>query len=180
MKNTVNKNRRGTQVLTFLVLMFVSVLGAAAQIATGGSYTLDQSVIATGGGTSTAGSYKVEMTAGQSVAGQQAAQSPYSVHAGFWNAQPLAPSAANAVVSGRVTTASGQGIRNVRISMAAGDGQLRYAVTGSFGFYRFDDVPVGQTYIMEIRSKRFRFEPSTRVITIMEDLADVSFTAEEN
>ena len=122
---------------------------------------IEQSVLATGGGTSTAGVYKVEMTAAQSVAGQQAAQSPYSIHAGFWNAQPLSPSAADAVVSGRVTTGFGQGIRNVRISMSSGDGQLRYALTSSMGFYRFDDVPVGQTYIIEISSKRFRFEPIT-------------------
>ena len=156
------------------------MFGATAQIATGGSYTLEQSVLATGGGTSAAGVYKVEMTAGQSVAGQQAAQSPYSVHAGFWNGQPFAPSAATVSASGYVTTADGRGIRNVRISISSGDGQIRTVVTGSLGLYRFDGVAIGQTYIVEIRSDRFHFEPSIIAITVMDELADLNFTALEN
>ncbi len=171
---------RAQDLYSILALISVFAISSLSQIATGGSYTLDQSVIATGGGTSTAGSYKVEMTAGQSIAGQQAAQAPYSVHAGFWNGQPLAPSSADAVVSGRVTTAYAEGIRNVRITMSSGDGLVRYAVTSSMGFYRFDAVPVGQTYIMEIHSKRYRFEPAIRAITVTDELADFNFTAQEN
>lgn len=169
--------------VVFIFLVFFVLIGKA-QIASNGNYTLTQTAIANGGvsgnGASLGGNYSIEGTIGQSAAGTNQQNGIYNFKPGFWTAQPPAPSAANVAVSGRVTTAYGQGIRNVRIAMSSGDGQVRYAVTGSFGFYRFDDVAAGQTYIMEIHSKRFRFEPSIRVITVMEELADVSFTAEEN
>src|SRR5438445_2377704 len=92
-------------VFVFLLLNFA--LTIYAQVATGGQFTLDQSVIASGGGTSSSGAFTVEGTAGQPVAGQKASNSPFSVHAGFWNGEPLGPSAASVTVRGRVQTADG-------------------------------------------------------------------------
>jgi WD40 repeat protein len=95
----------------------------------------------------------------------------------FVLAEDLAPTAANVSVGGRVLTANGQGIRNARVTLTDANGATRTAITGSFGYYRFDDVEVGQTYIVSVRSKRFQFSNPTLVITLMDELTDLTFTA---
>ncbi len=69
-------------------------------------------------------------------------------------------------ISGRLTTPSGQGIKNVKVSLS--DGGLpvpMVAVTGPFGYYQFDNVPTGATYTISITAKRFVFTPSFRSVT---------------
>jgi len=54
-------------------------------------------------------------------------------------------------------------------------GNQRLTTTGSFGYYRFDEVEAGQTYVVMVRSKLFRFAP--RVLNLMDNLTDVDFVA---
>ena len=88
----------------------------------------------------------------------------------------LAPSAANVSIGGRVTTANGSGLRNAIVQLTGIDGVTRRAVTSSFGYYRFDDVQAGETYVIGVASKRYTFAP--RAITVADELADVDFVAE--
>ena len=90
----------------------------------------------------------------------------------------LGPTAAAASVSGRVTTAGGNGIRNADIALIGSDGVTRRAVTSSFGYFRFDDIPTGENYVIRIASKRYVFAQPTRVIAVNDELADVDFVAE--
>lgn len=90
----------------------------------------------------------------------------------------LGPTAAAASVSGRVTTAGGNGIRNANIALIGADGVARRAVTSSFGHFRFDDIPTGENYVIRIASKRYVFAQPTRVIAVNDELADVDFVAE--
>lgn len=94
-----------------------------------------------------------------------------------WAISQLAPTAADVSVSGRVTTAAGQGIRNVRVTLTAPDGSVRNAVTGSFGYYRFDDVETGRTYVLEVASRRYAFSQPTRTISVNDELTDIDFVA---
>jgi hypothetical protein len=60
-------------------------------------------------------------------------------------------------------------------------GQLtepRFVSTDYFGNYRFDDVAVGQDYIVTPISGRYRFSPETRFQSLTEDLAGVNFTGD--
>jgi hypothetical protein len=41
------------------------------------------------------------------------------------------------------------------------------------GYYRFDEVEAGQTYLLSVSSKHYEFEP--KVIFVIEDLTDVDF-----
>lgn len=50
---------------------------------------------------------------------------------------------------------------------------IRTPLTSSFGYFAFDDVPVGEIYIVRVQSKRFRFEP--RVVNLTDDLTDLDF-----
>ena len=163
--------------ITFLGLL------ANGQISSSGNYTLTQTAIANGGasgtGASLGGTYSIEGTIGQSVAGQTAAAAPYSAHAGFWNAQPLGPSAAGVSVGGVVRTATGQGIRNVRVALIAADGATRTALTGPFGYFRIDDVTTGQTYVLSVSSKRFQFAQPSQFLNILDEVTDLIFVSQE-
>ena len=91
----------------------------------------------------------------------------------------VAPTAANALISGRVTTSQGNGILNVIVTLTNSNGVVRQTRTGSFGYYSFDDLPVGETYILSVTAKSYIFANPTRVIGLQEDLADADFTAQE-
>lgn len=91
----------------------------------------------------------------------------------FAFAQNLAPTAANVSISGRVLSPNGAGLTNAVVSLTDREGITRSTRTSSFGYYRFDEVAVGQTIVIGVRSKQFQFE--SRVIAVQEDLADVDF-----
>jgi len=91
----------------------------------------------------------------------------------------FAPTAATVSVSGRVTTAQGRGIRNVVVTMTDSSGNTRTATTTSFGYYRFEEVAAGETYIFAARGKRFSFGQNSQVHSIMEDTNNINFVASE-
>ena len=160
-----------------LVAMVLMSAAATAQVANGGTFSLEQSVIAGGGTTnSTGGNFKIEGTIGQAAAGTRSTVVPFQMQNGFWTAIPLAPTAASVSISGRVMTADGRGIKKAIVVLTKPTGERISALTGAFGYYRFDGVMAGQTYIVEVNSKRFHFSP--QVVSVMEDLANLDFTAQ--
>jgi hypothetical protein len=87
--------------------------------------------------------------------------------------------AANAEISGRLVTANGAGISNATVMLTGGDlTQPVYVRTGSFGYYRFTDLTVGQIYVVTVSSKRFTFANPTRVVNLFDSVTDENFTAE--
>ena len=87
----------------------------------------------------------------------------------------FAPSAATVSIGGRILTDDGRGLTNARVVLTDADGNNRTVITSSFGYYRFDDVEVGQTYIISIVSKRFQFAP--QVVFVSEEINALDFTA---
>ena len=156
-------------------LSLYCVLAGIAAAQSGGTFTITQSVIANGGGQSSGGTFDVTGTNGQSVAGTNSTGAPFSLQGGFWQPQ-FAPTAAGVSVSGRVLAPGGRGLRNATVTMTDTNGVTRYARTSSFGYYRFDDVTVGQTYILAVRSKRYQF--ATQVLNVTDSLTDVDFIAQ--
>ncbi len=143
------------------------------------TYTLEQTAIAGGGMSGGAGgTYNLSSTTGQAAAGGAIRGTPYAMTVGFWNFTPSAPTAANVSIGGRVTTANGQGIRNARLVLVNGSGAQQTAQTASFGYYRFDDLRAGETYVLTVYSKRYVFAEPTRIISLSDDLTDVNFTSE--
>jgi hypothetical protein len=99
--------------------------------------------------------------------------SPFAIVNGF------APTAAESTISGRVTTASGRGIRNAVVQIFGGNlGETRYIRTNPFGYYRISGLDSGQTYILNVASKQYSFTNPTRVITLNEDLTGEDFVSE--
>lgn len=91
----------------------------------------------------------------------------------------LIPSAANVSVSGRVLSANGNGIRNVIVTLSSPNGSVTTARTSSFGYFRFDEIAVGETYVISVNSKRYTFDPSSQILSVNEELLDVDFVAHE-
>ncbi|MEJ7848830.1 MAG: dockerin type I domain-containing protein [Pyrinomonadaceae bacterium] len=89
----------------------------------------------------------------------------------------LTPTAAEVSIGGRFITAAGRGIRNVRITLTDSSGATRTAISTTFGYYRFDNVRAGETYIITATGKQYEFSPPTQVINVNEDTVDISFTA---
>lgn len=80
-------------------------------------------------------------------------------------------------VSGRVTTPAGIGLRNAVVTMTDSQGFKRTATTSSFGVYTFENVKGGETYIIGVSSKRYRFGP--RTLLINEGLTALDFVGLE-
>lgn len=91
--------------------------------------------------------------------------------------EALAPSAATVSVGGRLTTSMGNGIRNAIVTLTDSNGNIRTMQTGSFGYYRFDGVNVGQAYVLSVTSKRHQFIDPSRLILLGEDALEIDFVA---
>jgi hypothetical protein len=99
--------------------------------------------------------------------------------AGGWGLEFLQTTAASASISGRVTTADGRAIRNVDVVITGNslDHPVR-VTTGSFGWFTFDGLQTGETYVVTVNSRRFTFSTPSRVISLVDNIADLDFTAD--
>ena len=83
--------------------------------------------------------------------------------------------AASVSVSGRLQTQAGYGVGKAVVLLVAPNGETRQALTNPFGFYRFDDVSVGDIYILSVRHKVYQFNP--QAILVSEDIENLNLTA---
>ncbi len=80
-------------------------------------------------------------------------------------------------VGGRAVTSGGLAIKDAQLAMTSMGGVTRIARTNSFGYYRFDDVAIGQDYVVSIASKRFTFTPESITVTVTAGLTGVDFVS---
>ncbi|CAN5588266.1 hypothetical protein BH10ACI3_BH10ACI3_21140 [soil metagenome] len=103
---------------------------------------------------------------------------PVGKFAGGWGLEFYAPTAASASVSGRVLTTDGAGIKGAKVTITGNSLMEPLAVTtGSFGYYSIDGLTVGETYVITVASKRFTFQAPSRVISLVDSVADADFIA---
>ena len=173
--------------LNLIALILMLATSAAAQIkdgqteelqSSGGTYTLTKTVVAGGGTPMQNAPENLHATAGQTSAGIKSTGGNFSLYSGFWTPDDFAPTAATAVAGGRIKTADGRGIKNVVVSIIFPSGETRTTVSTAFGYYRFADIPSGDTYIFSVAAKRYTFAVNTRVKTVTEDAQDIDFIAE--
>ncbi len=89
--------------------------------------------------------------------------------------ETLAPTAAAVSVAGRVLVSGGRGLTNAIVTLTDARGNRRTARTTAFGYFHFSEVEAGQTVIVAVASKRYKFAP--QVLSISDNLADLTFTA---
>lgn len=86
----------------------------------------------------------------------------------------LGTTAARVNVCGRVLTPEGAGLRNARVVITDANGETRSAITGAFGYYRFDSVEAGKTYVISAVSHKYGYEP--RVVDLTDAVDDLDFS----
>lgn len=87
----------------------------------------------------------------------------------------IAPTAANVAVSGRVMRPDGYGVGKAIVVLTDVNGVARTVRTSSMGYYTFDQVPSGETYVVGVSSKQYQFD--TQTISVASELSNVDFTA---
>lgn len=94
-----------------------------------------------------------------------------------WTLFGQAPSSAGALVAGQVFAPDGvTAVSRATITLMASSGQVYTARTNSFGYFRIDDVRVGESYVLNVNSKAFTF--AARLIDVSEDVSGLVITAE--
>lgn len=165
------------KIILFTFLMLSAAIAGLGQVAAGNGFAVEKSVVAGGGHASSGQSFSLTGTSGQNSAGNSSSPVFGTHKAGFWTPEQLQPTAAGVSVSGAILTAGGNGIRNARVTLTGTDGSSRTVFTGSFGLYRFLDVPAGQSYVVSVSTGRFTFEIPAMVITVHDELTGVDFVA---
>jgi len=111
--------------------------------------------------------------------GTNTASAPAVTEFSGWSAGLLAPTASNASIGGRVTNAGGRGLASVSVTVRDMNGErVGTALSSSFGYFSFEGLPTGASYIVTVRSKRYLFSNPSRIISLSEDLGGVDFVAE--
>lgn len=75
---------------------------------------------------------------------------------------------------GRITTSNGRGVFLASVALTDAQGVTRTTLTNPFGYYRFANVPTGETYTFDIKAKRYQFNPYVYAVT--EQTSEVNFT----
>jgi hypothetical protein len=162
-------------------IIFLLVFAASAFAQSNATYDLSHNVIAGGGDKSTNANFRFEGTVGQPAAGIVSGNALASLHGGFWNASPLAPTAARVSITGSVSNLDGGIVRRVRIVLSdSTTGEIRTAQTNSFGRFSFTGLEVGRVYILQAQSKNFQFTPDSYIFTLLDARDDLDFTAVES
>jgi len=119
-------------------------------------------VVVTGSGTSTNGTYNLYVDA--PAAGCAIA---------------LAPTAASGTISGRVLSADGGGLSRVLVTVSGDNLPAPLTVqTNSFGSYMLSDLPNG-IYVVAVQSKKYSFSESSRVVDLQDNIADLDFVSDK-
>lgn len=163
---------------TTAVLLAIGSFAAQVYAQSGGDFIIRQSVVSNGGGAgSDAGkTFSILGTIGQTAVGSSSNKS-FNLYGGFLAPQTSPPPAAEVTVGGRITTADGRGIRNVIVSMINTAGEIRTAISTTFGYYRFTSVPGGETYIFAVSAKRFQFSQTVQIRLVNQDTGNINFVA---
>ncbi|MEP7074928.1 MAG: carboxypeptidase-like regulatory domain-containing protein [Acidobacteriota bacterium] len=147
----------------FLLFLLTGILPITGQVATGGNFTIEQSVIANGGGQSNGGTFAIVGTSGQLVAGTASASGPFKITVGFWQGF-FAPTAARVSISGRVVNAAGYPISHAIVVFTSATGSSRVAATNPFGNYTVDGIEAGQALVVAVSAKSYQFAPRALLV----------------
>jgi hypothetical protein len=150
--------------------LLLTTVNQTSQTGDDDSSDSDASYVANPVGSPSAGTYPViSLTTGA------AGSNNHTFDVGF---APPGPTAANVIVGGRVTTASGMGIANTTVTLSDMTGARRTALTNAFGYFQFTDIQAGQTVIVTVLSKRYTFSQPSRAVDAGEDIFNVNFVAD--
>ncbi|HEX8369386.1 MAG TPA: pectinesterase family protein [Pyrinomonadaceae bacterium] len=97
----------------------------------------------------------------------------------YLNGGSLIPTAAAVTVAGQVLDAGGRGIAKAQVIVIDSTGNpIARAVTNAFGYFVFDGITAGETYIISVASKRHTFTSPAQAVNVNEDVSGILFVAD--
>ena len=159
----------------FLSAAAVSLLALTSQATaqSGGIFEIKDANIGGGAASSSANGFELDGSVGQPAAGGALVGQPFGLTSGFWTFTPLAPTAAQASVSGRVVTDSGQPIASSVLYLQTQAGEIFVSRSSPFGYYLFEGITAGQSVFITVEHKRFSFKP--RAVMVTDSITDLDF-----
>ena len=167
------------QLLLIVGFIFCFASISNAQVASGGTFTLEQKSISSGGRSAGAGNiFIVEGSVGQSAAGTRMTGGAFTQIGGFWTPLPSAPTAAMVRLSGRVVRDNDIGVDKVTVTLLGGQmTSPRTVLTNPFGYFEFEDVEAGFSYVISVQHKTYSFDQSNQSISVVADETEIIFHA---
>ena len=83
------------------------------------------------------------------------------------------PTAATVTISGRVILPQNIGLTNALVTLTDSRGIARTQRSGNRGVFRFSEVAAGETYVISVSSRRYRFDP--QVVNPTQNISDLTF-----
>ncbi|MDQ4122848.1 MAG: carboxypeptidase regulatory-like domain-containing protein [Acidobacteriota bacterium] len=152
------------------ILMATCLFTSVAAAQSGGNYTIMQSVIAGGGGSSSGGNYAVTGTVGQPAAGTTSGGGAYSLAGGFWSAAP----AGTIKISGTITL-NGNPMQGVTVTLSGSASGT--TTTNSSGYYEFLNLLSGGTYTVTPSQTGYVFTPPSETFVNLQADQTANFVA---
>jgi len=99
---------------------------------------------------------------------------PYS-----WSAGLIGTTAGSSILSGRVLSSVGLGLKDVTVTLIGGnlDGPITIK-TNPFGRYNFSGLESGETYVLTVNSGRHSFGSPVKVVYLADSLTGEDFVAD--
>lgn len=89
--------------------------------------------------------------------------------------ETIAPTAAPAFISGRITTDDGRPLAGVSLSLSGG--QSARAISDSDGYYRFNNIQTDNLYTVTPTIWNYHFSPESKSFSLIANKTDAMFTA---
>lgn len=89
---------------------------------------------------------------------------------------PVVITAATAFIEGRILTPTGRGLSNTSVILTNQNGETRMTRSSSFGYYKFENLPVETNYVIRAVSKKYPFAP--RLLMMSESISGFDIQAE--
>ena len=160
---------------TINIITTLLILAAVSFAQTGGQFDLSHNTV-NAGGRSTGGQFELDGTAGQPFAGTDISGGQFLSRDGFWGFEPFAPTAALVSAGGRIRFKGGRGLSRVVVTLIETNSNGAYQTTSNhFGYYRFTNVPAGETYVITVWHKEYQFITDTQVINLDTARNDIDF-----
>ncbi len=85
--------------------------------------------------------------------------------------------AAATTVSGRVLNQAGRPIAKAMVVLQGDSGAAKTALTNPFGYFYFQDVQAGQTYVVKTTAKKYTFAP--RILSVDDQIVDLAIVSDQ-
>lgn len=83
-------------------------------------------------------------------------------------------------LKGRIRTPRNLGADRVLVSLTDGLGNVRYAMTNNFGYYRFINVETWKPYTIRLQSKKYSFTSPELLVNFIESNPDINFVSTDH